>query len=247
MKKITQLLAGIFTCLPLFAIADSQVTVHYPGQSTAAVVSHAANLEQLVASPALQGKTWWPGTVIADSMATAVAQQQYQQLMARLQAYRADSDGDDAATISSVIEQLKAVKVTGRQIVNLDPDWVRLHSEDNRRLNGAYDLYTLAKPDTVTLFGALSGSGKVSWRPGASVRDYLDGHERLSGAERSFAIIIAPSGEITRAPIAYWNHRHIEVEPGSTIYLGFSSWSLSGEWEDLNQQIISVLTHRIPD
>ncbi|WP_437614423.1 capsule biosynthesis GfcC family protein [Erwinia sp. V71] len=247
MKKINQLLAGMIACLPLLALADSLVTVHYPGQSSTAVVSHAANLEQLVTSPALQGKTWWPGTVIADTMATAVAQQQYQQLMARLQAFRADSSGDKAATISYVIQQLTAVKVTGRQITSLDPDWVRLHPEDNRLLSGAYDVYTLAKPDTVTLFGALSGSGKVSWQPGASVRDYLEEHERLSGAERSIAVVIAPSGEVTQAPVAYWNHRHIEVEPGSTIYLGFSSWSLPGEWEDLNQQIISVLTHRMPD
>ncbi|MFS2224084.1 capsule biosynthesis GfcC D2 domain-containing protein [Pantoea sp. B65] len=247
MKKITLLLAGIVSCLPLCAAAESQVTVHYPGQSEVAIVSHAANLSQLVASPAFAGKTWWPGTVIAERLATAAAQQQYQQLMARLKAYRDDSDGDKAAAINNVIQQLSAVKVTGRQFVNLDPDWVRVRPVENRRLEGEYDVYTLAKPNSVTLFGAISGSGKVSWQPGVETRDYFDGHERLAGAERNIALVIAPSGEVREVPIAYWNHRHVEVEPGSTIYLGFSSWSLPGAYEDLNQQIISVLTHRIPD
>ncbi|MBP2169305.1 hypothetical protein J2125_002497 [Erwinia toletana] len=247
MKKITLLLAGIISCLPLCAAADSQVTVHYPGQAEMAIVSHAANLSQLVASPALAGKTWWPGTVIAEKLATAAAQQQYQQLIERLNAYRAESDGDKAAAIANVIQQLAAVKVTGRQFANLDPDWVRLRPMENRRLSGEYDVYTLAKPNSVTLFGTVSGSGNVSWQPGAATRDYLDGHDRLAGGERNFAVVIAPSGEVREVPIAYWNHRHIEVEPGSTIYLGFSSWSLPGDYEDLNQQIISVLTHRIPD
>lgn len=247
MKKITLLLAGMLCSLPLCATADSQVTVHYPGQTQTATVSHAQNLAQLVASPALDGKTWWPGTVIAENLASAVAQQQYQQLMARLKAYSAESDGDKAAAINNLIQQLTAVQVTGRQVVNLDPDWVRLRPEENRRLEGEYSVYTLQKPTSVTLFGAITGSGKVSWQPGGDTRDYLDGHDRLSGAERNIAVVIAPSGEVTEVPVAYWNHRHVEVEPGSIIYVGFSSWSLPGAYEDLNQQIISVLTHRIPD
>jgi len=247
MKKTTLFLAGFLSCLSMSAIADSQVSVYYPGQKEISVVSHAANLSQLVASPALQGKTWWPGTVIAEKQATAVAEQQYQQLMARLKAYAAESEGEKAAAINNVIQQLSAIKVTGRLAANLDPDWLRMRPELNRRLAGEYSVYTLPKPDSVTLFGAIAGSGKVSWQPGGDTRDYLDGHDRLSGAERNIAVVIAPSGEITRAPVAYWNHRHIEVEPGSMIYIGFSSWSLPGAYEDLNQQIISVLTHRIPD
>ncbi|MCX8958813.1 capsule biosynthesis GfcC D2 domain-containing protein [Erwinia psidii] len=251
MKKITYLLAGISLCASLQVSAESQVTVYYPGQSQTAVVSHAQNLAQLVASPALANKTWWPGTVIAEKMATAAAMQQQQQLLSRLKSWsaelRADGDADKAAVVDSIWRQVAAVKVTGRQFVSLDPDWVRVRAEENRRLEGEYRVYTLQKPHTLTVTGLVSNSGQSPWLPGRTVVDYLDEHDRFSGAEKNVATLIAPSGEVTQVPVAYWNHRHTEPEPGSIIYLGFSSWSLPDQYEDLNQQIVSVLTHRIPD
>ena len=71
-----------------------------------------------------------------------------------------------------MIRQLNAIKVAGRQFTSLDPDWIRLHPADNRRLEGSYDLYLQAPSDSVLLLGALSGAGKVSWQPGKSVREY---------------------------------------------------------------------------
>ncbi|MFU9136905.1 capsule biosynthesis GfcC D2 domain-containing protein [Erwinia tasmaniensis] len=251
MKKITLLLAGISLGVSLSAYAESQVTVYSPGQTQTSTVDHAQNLAQLVSSPALMGKTWWPGTVIAEKLATAAAIQQQQQLLARLQSWsarlRADDDGDKAAVVDNLRQQIAAVKVTGRQIVNLDPDWVRMRPAENRRLEGDYSVYTLHKPTTLTLAGLVTDSGKTSWQPGRSVVDYLNAHDRLSGAERNTAVLISPEGRVTEVPVAYWNRRHAEPEAGSTIYVGFSSWSLPGDYDDLNQQIVSVLTHRIPD
>lgn len=245
MKKITSLLAGLALFTAGNALADSQVIVH-DGQNRATLqIDHAQKLSQLVTNPAIH--TWWPGTVIAERGATAVAKQQQQQLLADLRAWQADSSGDRAAAIGAVIQQLSAIAVTGRQFTSLDPDWVRLRPEANRSLQGNYDLYTLAEPTQVLVLGALENPGKVLWQPGRTVRDYLDDHDRLSGGERSFATVIAPSGQTRQVPIAYWNHRHVEVEPGSIIWLGFSSWSLPWGQSDLNDRMISVLTHRIPD
>lgn len=251
MKKTILLLAGIAACVSLTARADSQVTVHYFHQSETAVVSHAQNLAQLVTSPALVNKTWWPGTVIAEREATAVVLQQQKQLLARLtawgQALRADDDADKAAVIDNVVQQLSAIHVTGRQFTALDPDWVRMRPTANRTLEGDYSVYTLQKPTTVTVSGLVGNTGKTPWVPGYAVSDYLSERERLSGAERNVALLISPAGDVQEVPVAYWNRRHIEPEPGSIIYVGFSSWSLPGEYDDLNQQIVSVLTHRIPD
>lgn len=247
MKKITILLAGLSLFSAAGAQAAAQVTVHTPHNGGQAELSQITDLSQLVTLPPLQVNTDWRGTFIAERGATAVARQQYQQTLGALRAWRADSSGDRAAAIDEVIRQLSTLKVTGRQFTSLDPDWIRLHPADNRRLEGSYDLWLQAPTDSVLLLGALSGAGKVSWQPGKSVRDYLDGHDALSGAERNFVTVIAPSGATQQVPIAYWNRRHAEVEPGSVIWLGFSSWSLPGSDEDLNDRILSVLTHRIPD
>lgn len=246
MKNILPL-AALIGGLSFNALADSQVTVYYPGSSQTAVVSHAQTLSQLLASPALKDRSWWPGTVIAEPLATAAAQQDYQQTLARLQRWAASEEGERAAAINAVLQQLKTVRVTGRQFTSLDIDWIRLRPEANRRLEGEYQVYTLRRPDSITLLGAIGGSGKVVWQPGRDTRDYLADDARLSGAERNVATVISPDGSTQEVPVAYWNHRHVEVAPGSIIYLGFSSWALPDEYQDLNQHIISVLTHRIPD
>ncbi|RLR18049.1 hypothetical protein D8L93_04160, partial [Sodalis-like symbiont of Bactericera trigonica] len=97
----------------------------------------AANLEQLTLRPELNGRTWWPGTVIAERTAGWILQQAQQQLLARLSAFsaerRGDNDGKLADSVDRVRAQLAAMRVTGRQFVPLDPDWIRLHSEANRR------------------------------------------------------------------------------------------------------------------
>ncbi len=242
MKIITPLLAVTAMLTAGNALADSQVTVH---GLNGLQIDHAQNLAQLVTHPALH--TWWPGTVIAERGATAVVQQQQKQLLEEMRIWQADSGESLAATIGAVIHQLSAVQVTGRQFTPLDPDWVRLRAEANRTLQGNYDLYTLPQPTQVLVLGALEHPGKESWQPGRTVRDYLATHDHLSGAERSFATVIAPSGQTQQVPIAYWNQRHVEVQPGSIIWLGFTSWSLPWGKADLNTRMLSVLTHRIPD
>lgn len=245
MKKINSLLAAFALTAASHALADSQVTVHPAHDQRSFQIDHASTLSELVTNPALH--SWWPGTVIAERGATAVAQQQHAQLLADLRAWQADSGTSLAATIGSVIQQLSALQVTGRQFTTLDPDWVRLRPEANRKLQGSYDLYIVAAPTQVRVMGALSHPGSESWQPGRTVRDYLAPHARLSGAERSVATVIAPSGETQQVPIAYWNQRHVEVEPGSIIWLGFSTWSLPWGQPDLNARMLSVLTHRMPD
>ncbi|WP_130833301.1 capsule biosynthesis GfcC D2 domain-containing protein [[Erwinia] mediterraneensis] len=247
MKNIMSLLAGLAFCGSAVALADSQVTVHYPGNSATVQVDHAQDLATLLASPALAGRSWWPGTLIAEHGATAIAQQHYQQTLAALRAWQAQTDGERAAAIGQVIQQLSRLRVTGRQFTPLDPDWVRIRPEANRRLKGRYDVYTLDQPDSVLLVGAIADAGAVSWQPGRDVRDYLEGHARLAGAEKSVVTVITPAGATLQVPVAYFNHRYAEVEPGSTLFVGFSDGSLPHAFADLNSRILTVLTHRIPD
>lgn len=245
MKTTLSLLAGLILAGNSAAWAAGQVTVHAAQGS--ATLDNVQNLAQLVTQPALIDGVWWRGAVIAERGASAVAQRQQQQTLTDLRAWQAQSSGERATAIGEVLRQLSAVSVTGRQFVSLDPDWIRLHPDANRRLEGSYDLWLTPQPDSVWLMGALHGAGKVSWQPGQTVRGYLKGHAYLSGAENSYVTVISPSGETQRVPVAYWNHRHVEVAPGSTIWLGFSSWSLPGGYEDLNPRMISVLTHRVPE
>lgn len=88
----------------------------------------------------------------------------HQALLARLSGLAQQEDTDDAAAITSLRQQLQAVKVTGRQKVNLDPDEVRVAENGNPSLEGDYTLWLPAQPSTVTVMGLLSSPGKSRLR-----------------------------------------------------------------------------------
>lgn len=244
--KITALAALIFCITSTAALADATVTVTQTSGAAPLTITGAKKLADVVSLPAL-ARTWWPGAVISERQATAVAEQQHQQLLNTLRQLAAEEGGDDGAAINSLRNQLAAIKVTGRQRVNLDPDWVRVRPQYNVPVEGQYHLWVGERPSTVTLMGLINKPGRVTFSSGRSVVDYLDDVSLLSGADRSYAWIIYPDGRTEKTPVAYWNRRHVEPMPGSIIFVGFADSLFSSTWDDLNAQILRSLTHRIPD
>ena len=86
-------------------------------------------------------------------------------LLARLTGLAEQEDGDDAAAINSLRQQLLALKVTGRQNINLDPDEVRVTEKGNPALEGDYTLWLPAQPSTITVMGLISSPGKTVYSP----------------------------------------------------------------------------------
>lgn len=122
-----------------------------------------------------------------------------------------------------------------------------IKARGDRSLEGRYDLWVSPAPRTVTLMGAVATPGKLAWRPGASIRDYLQGQLRLAGADRNNVTVIDPDGSTVVAPVAYWNARHIEAEPGAVLWVGFDPRAVPDDFTGLNEQIVALLTRRIPD
>lgn len=246
-KIIPPYLTVMISCLSLPVLADGNVVVHFPDRRTVAL-SHVAHLEQLLSQPLIMASaTGASDGVLAEKHATERAERQYQQVMERLRFWAEHGTTDHIATLRSILEQLADVRVTGRQFVNLDLDWVRLRPEANRRLDGDYTLYLRRHDMTVNVLGAVSGAGKQAWRPQCSVAGYLDGHERLAGADLNVVVIIFPDGRVRIAPVAYWDRRYMEVEPGSTLWVGVDPRSRILPDQHMEEEIISLLKTRIPD
>lgn len=242
--KLLAVLTLVFAA-PL-AFAAGTVDVYINGAKTAKTLTDAAHLEDLVAQPRL-ADSWWPAAVIAEKQATATAQQQKQDLLAQLDALAADESGDDAAAIRALRQQLKALNITGRQFVSLDPDKVRLGRRSNPPLEGQYSLWVGPQPTTVSVFGLVSRPGKTAFVPEKDVAAYLDGMDLLSGADRSYAWVVYPDGRSEKAPVAYWNKRHIEPMPGSIIFVGFADSLWTKKYADLNAALLRALAQRIPE
>ncbi|EHN8899177.1 capsule biosynthesis GfcC family protein [Enterobacter hormaechei] len=226
------------------ASCASVVTVHQPGKTWSA--EPADTLSRLVTQPQLNN-VWWQGAVIATPSATRRAQQTQQQVLASLSAWQIRADDERIATIRAVAAQIRSLRIVGRQFVSLDPDAVRTDARGDRSLEGRYDLWLSPAPRTVTLMGAVATPGKLAWRPGASIRDYLQGQLRLAGADRNHVTVIDPDGSTVVAPVAHWNARHIEAEPGAVLWVGFDPRAVPDDFTDLNEQIVALLTRRIPD
>jgi len=93
----------------------------------------------------------------------------------------------------------------------------------------------------------VSSPGKKPFTPGRDVAGYLDEMGLLSGADRNTAWVIYPDGRTQSVPVAYWNKRHVEPMPGSTIFVGFAESVWTKSRDGINADILTSLTHRIPD
>ncbi|WP_220710920.1 capsule biosynthesis GfcC family protein [Enterobacter cancerogenus] len=237
------LLAGF--AAPL-AWSAGTVKVYTPENAQPKTLTNAGHLLDLVGQPRL-ANSWWPGAVIGERQASVEAEQKHNALLARLTGLAGQEDGDDAAAINSVRQQLQALKVTGRQTINLDLDVVRVAEKGNPALEGEYTLWLPTQPSTVTVMGLISTPGKKPFTPGRDVASYLDEQSLLSGADNSYAWIVYPDGHTQKAPVAYWNKRHIEPMPGSVIFVGFADHFWTKAYDGLNADILHSLTQRIPD
>lgn len=226
--------------------AAGTVNVFIAGTPQAKTLTGAERLIDLVGQPRL-ANSWWPGAVISEEQATAAALRQQQELVARLAALSAGESGDAAAAINALRQQVQALRITGRQRVNLDPDVVRVSERANPPLQGNYTLWVGPQPAEVTLFGLMSRPGKLPFMPGRDVVSYLEGQSLLSGADRSYAWVIYPDGRSQKVPVAYWNRRHVEPMPGSIIFVGLDDAVWSSEPDALNADILHTLTQRIPE
>ena len=222
------------------------VKVYTQDSAQPKTLTDAGHLIDLVGQPRL-GNSWWPGALIAERQKTAEAEQQQKALLARLTGLAEQEDGDDAAAINSVRQQLQALKIAGRLLVNLDPDDVRVSENGNPALQGDYTLWLPAKPSTITVFGLISSPGKKPFTPGRDVASYLDEQSLLSGADNSYAWVVYPDGHTQKAPVAYWNKRHIEPMPGSIIFVGFADHFWTKAYDGLNADILHSLIQRIPE
>ena len=245
MKK-PLIIAAMLSAISFAAQAAGTVEVHMAGVEKPLTLTHAERLTDLVGQPRLAG-SWWPGAAITSPLAAAQAEREHQALLAELAALAADEGGSEAGAINALRNQLQAIPVTGRLLVPLDPDTVRVRSKNNPPLEGHYTLWLGREPSTITLIGLVDKPGKIPFTPGRDAASYLDDINLLSGADRSYAWVIYPDGRTQKAPVAYWNKRHVEPMPGSILFVGFADSLWTKKYEALNAEILRSLSQRRPE
>lgn len=224
--------------------AAGTVKVFSNGSSEAKTLTGAEHLIDLVGQPRL-ANSWWPGAVISEELATAAALRQQQALLTRLAEQAADSSADDAAAINALRQQIQALKVTGRQKSILIPISCALPNAVTHRCRATTRCGSDHRRPRSRCSG-LSAVPQAAIHLCRDVASYLSGQNLLSGADRSYAWVVYPDGRTQKAPVAYWNKRHVEPMPGSIIYVGLADSVWSETPDALNADILQTLTQRIP-
>jgi protein involved in polysaccharide export with SLBB domain len=128
-----------------------------------------------------------------------------------------------AAGMASLFERMRAIRPTGRVVLQLEPDTTQLPAlalEDGDRI------YVPARSSTVGVFGSVFNGGSYLYGPGRSVGDFL----RLAGgatrgADTRSTFVVRANGSVisarqTNSVFGLRDHLSVETAlPGDTIFV----------------------------
>ena len=246
-------LTSVFALMLLLSgsvAASSHVVVETNGKSESIRLPNDAHLADLLTHAHIPADTYWSTARIATAASQAQVDAERQALLHELEMleYQWHNEGEtrNAYAVRELRVELAAVKLIGRLPVTLDPDWVRIRSEDNSLLQGEYRLVLPARPTTLIVLGLVNGNLRPLIKPGQVIADYIDG-ECLPAGECAWGYLIQSDGTIEKVGLEYWNRQHREADPGAVLFVGFDNDQLPEPYRDLNSRIAHLLTNRIAD
>lgn len=237
----------------IFSIAgySAELTIKYRQQPEQKIVlPDGLALAQFYAKMALPKDIDWNTALLSNSVAQAQSESAFNTLNIKLNNLENHWLRENETALTQSLRQLRreiaSLHTAGRIHTRLDPDLVNLRNEYNRPLRGSYTLYLSEYTDVLYLVGFINSKSSVMLKSGWSVEQYISDIKLLSGADNSYAYLIAGNGEWQKVPVAYWNKRHIEPASGSTLFVGFSPDVLPDGMADLNELVAAYIANRIP-
>ncbi|CAM5220717.1 capsule biosynthesis GfcC family protein [Alishewanella longhuensis] len=120
----------------------------------------------------------------------------------------------------------------------------RLVASLNPRLTeGTYYLATPARNVQLAVFGATDVTA-VTFAFQQQITDIFQQHA-LPFADRSEIWVIEADGSANKVGVAYWNKQKVISRPGQQFYIPFAKSKLPASLKDLNNDIVTLLQHRV--
>lgn len=194
---------------------------------------------------------YWPAARLykTDPESVNALELQRQELLKVLanlkQAYLLDDEAELAASTEALSQDVKNWVLAEQLFLALDPDKVRAKPALNPMLRaGQYLLQVETRSETITVAGFAQNT-EVQFINAADASDYFAGIKPLAGASSSFLYILPAAQQVIQAKIGLWNSQRQDVPAGAILYVPFEQRNLPSEFENLNQQIIELLQHRV--
>lgn len=147
-----------------------------------------------------------------------------------------------AALAVRLFDDVSRLPVTGRRVAVLDPIALEVGFARNYLINNGDQLVYPARPNTITVLGAVEQSCTLPYRAQAQAREYLDNCLPLASAEADYLWLINPDGQVKRVGIAGWNREdEVYAAAGSRILVPVRNNDLDLATPDLNEQLALFL------
>lgn len=149
-----------------------------------------------------------------------------------------------ATTVRDMQAWLAPLPVTGRRVgALLAPRVVEATPAQNWPLAPGDALFYPVRPTTVRVVGAVAHVCTVPFKPLAQARDYLAVCATSAGADRDWAWVIEPDGNVFRRGIAMWNRATtpLPLAPGALVYVPISARTAHTIDPDFNRDIARFL------
>lgn len=194
---------------------------------------------------------YWPSARLykTDPESVNLIEQQRQSLLKRLtslkQAYLQDGDKELAISADTLYQQLKSWNLAQQLPLALDPDRVRAKPALNPKLRAGQYLLQVRNRPTITTVAGLAENTEIPFLNAADASEYYSQIKPLAGASSSFLYILPAAQQVIQAKIGLWNSQRQDVPAGAVLFVPFEQRVLPAEFENLNQQLIELLQHRV--
>ncbi len=158
-------------------------------------------------------------------------------------------DVNNAPLASALINLKKDVmtwRLAKRSPFVVDYDLSRLYPKFNPNLpSGEYFLSLPTRGTHVKLFGAVTKPALLTHTPQVSVNSYL-GKAVLGGyGELDWVYVNNSNGKLIKAPVAYWNHKRMEVIPGGELFVPFRQSIFDSRYQKINELVAQLAINKV--
>ncbi|MDR7119330.1 capsule biosynthesis GfcC D2 domain-containing protein [Rheinheimera soli] len=194
---------------------------------------------------------YWPAGRLYKTNPDVVAylESQRQDLLQSLnnlqQYYLQDQQLELANSVEHVKNQIKTWILAQQQMLPLDPDRVRAKQALNPRLlAGQYLLQVDSRPGSLSVVG-FTETTQLELMNATDASDYIKLMIPMVGASTSFLYILPATSSPILAQTGLWNQKRQDVPAGAVLFVPFEQRLLPAEFDELNQQVVELLQHRV--
>jgi len=206
--------------------------------------AYTPKLSEVLAPIALQRDWYWPASALYKAQDNT-AELERKHVLAQLNVLTVDADNKLAQAINRLTYFIASWPLASRVPVLLDYDAVRIRPELNLGFDdGNYVLKLYTRPQTVEFWGATEQVISMPHSGVKAVADYLPALNLIANADTSYVLIIQPDGTVKHVGVASWNERHVELMPGSSVFIPYAS-TLFQNLTALNEDIARLARHRV--